>query len=152
MIAFLLALSACDSGEGGNANAACDGSGDRVLTARVDGEAFCAPVSNATSAFGQIFLTAPSADARQVISFGFPATVGTHDLQNVATYVPVVTGTVSYEASSGSVTVTEVSETRVRGTFAFMGAGRDLETGASVGGTRTVTDGEFDVVIDGVMP
>ena len=149
LLAAALAVTGCDSndsdGDGGD-TVNCDVSGDRVVTARVNGEAFCSPAAFASFLTDDdVTIRAPTPDAQQFLTLGFPAQEGIHNFSESVTggsYTPRSTGIVTYEATEGMMTVSEASKTRTRGTFAF------VATNPLDGTTVTITDGVFDVAID----
>lgn len=99
----------------------------------------------------QLTLTAVPARSTLGFSIGGPAAVGTYDAASTSTFVslslieglanswwvsPFATG------SSGTLTITTATATRVAGTFSFTAVAR---TQGTTPATRTVTNGTFDV-------
>jgi hypothetical protein len=87
----------------------------------------------------QIQLTVPGVAATGTFNFG-PGNLGVAQLVQVTTGTPAWTS--SLVGGAGSITVTTLTTTRAAGTFTFTAA---ASPGTSATGTRTVTNGTFDV-------
>ncbi len=127
-----------------------------TLRATVDGTPWESALATAgigsTAGFPpQLTLTAVSARSSLGFSISGPAAVGTYDAASTATFVslalidglanswwvsPFATG------SSGTLTITTATTTRVAGTFSFTAVAR---TQGITPATRTVTSGTFEV-------
>src|SRR5688572_30410307 len=118
------------------------------MTARVDGAAFTATTVAASFSNGILAISGVQVSPSQALTFGLAATApGTF---TVAATSPVngiyAVGNATWLASgnvgSGQVIVTTLSSTRAVGTFNFVLA-PNTPSGAT--GTRTITQGAFDV-------
>ena len=146
-----LAVSAACGGGGGDGDGGGGPGGQSNMTAQIDGNDFSA-LGNATRSAGGIYtitgLDAPSAISIQLYNIPGP---GTYALGMNATGFGG-TGIVSstnagwgtvLNGRAGSVTITTLTDTRIAGTFHF-----DAEpTNGTAAGTKEVTDGEFDMLM-----
>ena len=147
--AILCAAVASCGDDGGTNDDDDDDDGGNLLTASIDGVAFNASLavqgsytSNVLS-FGGV-----TANARGVfIAIPNITATGTFDLG--PTRQPVLTVNIGSQAwvttsvgGSGTVTVSSLSATRATGSFSFIAA---PATGSGAVGTKTVTNGVFDV-------
>ncbi|WP_290652196.1 hypothetical protein [Aquisalimonas sp.] len=146
-----------DPGEGPGVPATCEPGGEATLVAQVDGEEFCAvtvfpaeidlaPVN--AYAFGG--LEANGAHLGLIV----PLEVGEVELADPpfefigvgGWYVASPTAQESFLSHDiGQITVTDVSATRVAGTFEFVGVGYHQETAEPTGNEVTVISGVFGV-------
>ncbi len=159
-LCLTLVLAACDSGgDAGPEAIDCESRTGNSMTARVDGQALCTDLGMALlldaagprlSVLGLFATSSPGAS----ISFSVenPA-VGTFDLTDAlyASDDESVNYTVNDREGSGSVTITELTDTRVKGTFAFTGAGSDINLNPT-GDQAEVTDGTFDFAVATTTP
>lgn len=148
VLAFTFAA-ACGGGDGDDGPQGPNG--NENLTAEVDGEVFRG-MGNATRSAGGIY-TITAIDAPEAISiqlYNIPGT-GTYPLGMNATgfggtglFSTTGAGwSTPINGRSGSITITTLTDTRIAGTFHF---DADPITGSSTG-TKEVTDGEFDMLM-----
>jgi len=161
---FLLTIAGCDSGGSSsneaapNVTAACDSRTGNAMAATVDGDALCtdlgtALLSGATGTF-RLSVVGLFEDGASSISFNLDdPVVGTFDLTQADAEHDAMYGTADetgYHADrtegSGTVTITELSEERVTGTFEFTGVGYDINDDPT-GTQARVTDGAFDFAL-----
>lgn len=158
---FFLLLAGCDSGgsssNGGSPDvtADCDSRTGNAMAATVDGEALCtdlgtALLSGATGTF-RLSVVGLFENGASSISFNLDnPQVGTFDLTDAGAEHDAMYGTADetgYHADqtegSGTVTITNLSDERVQGTFEFTGVGYDINDDPT-GTEARVTDGAFD--------
>lgn len=167
LLPFLLALAACDSddsddGDGGGGGAIdCNASGTGILGANVGGEAYCAFTVSGSASSGTLFILGIGSFSGAVgaasLSLSTPAAEGTYTLGEgpagdllFAAFANTTAGLV-YEAGSergsGTIVVTDLTETTAQGTFSFVLEEFNENTDTYTGETLTVTDGEFDITL-----
>jgi len=148
-------LSGCDSSGSSVETADCASRTGNSMTATVNGDALCTDL-------GSALLVGVSGSRLSVLGFGTWGSVvfsvenprvGTFDLadpdaENDAMYgMPNETAYyVDRDEGSGSVTIVDLTDSRVRGTFAFTGVGYDVNLNPT-GDQAEVTDGTFDVAL-----
>jgi hypothetical protein len=164
-LCLTLLLSACDSGgDAGPEAIDCESRTGNSMTARVDGQALCTDLGTALlldvpgprlSVLGLFATSSPGAS----ISFSVenPA-VGTFDLADATAENDAMYGQedetayfVDRTEGSGTVTITDLTDTRVKGTFAFTGVGSDINLNPT-GDQVEVTDGTFDFAVATTTP
>ncbi len=131
-----------------------------TMTATVDGQAFSANLSQAQNTSGTLAISGntvsssgTTGNTKQITISGRIAATGTYQFGTastiagnpiIATYTDIsgtatgTTGTATYGANSGTLVITELSATKVKGTFNFSGS-------SSAGKTISVTNGVFDI-------
>lgn len=157
-----LVLAGCDSADSALESAACESRTGNSMAARVNGDAVCTDLGTA------LLLDVPGphlsvvglfANGRSSISFSVenPA-VGTFDLADATAENDAMYGQedetayfVDRTEGSGTVTITELTDTRVKGTFAFTGIGYDVNLDPT-GDQAEVTDGTFDFAVATTTP
>jgi len=157
-----LVLAGCDSADSALESAACESRTGNSMAARVNGDAVCTDLGTA------LLLDVPGprlsvvglfANGRSSISFSVenPA-VGTFDLADATAENDAMYGQedetayfVDRTEGSGTVTITELTDTRVKGTFAFTGIGYDVNLDPT-GDQAQVTDGTFDFTVAATTP
>ena len=163
---FLLALmgalvfAGCDSTSNEAPEISCDSRTGNSMTARVDGAPICTDMGTALlpnvdgpelSVVG-FFVDTPTSGASITINVDNPevATLtlseGFYSTEDESVYYVV---NAEFGEGSGTVTITELSDTRAVGTFAFTAIGIDAGsfTGSLNGEQVEVTDGTFDVAL-----
>jgi hypothetical protein len=141
-----LTVTACkkedDDDNGGN------NGGSGTMTLKADGADFSADLAvQAVNSNGVINVTGNDGNARQcsLILYGASGP-GTYDIgaanpQNLCTWTEGTGQLDSYVASfvigSGTVTITELTDTKIKGTFSFTGFNNNQES-------RTITEGQFE--------
>jgi len=155
-----MVLAGCDSTSNEAPEISCDSRTGNSMTARVDGEALCTDLGTAlllndgTAPFLSIVGLFATSTPGSSISFsvGNPD-VGTFDLADASAEHDAMYGQedetayfVDRTEGSGSVTITELTDTRVKGTFAFTGVGYDINDNPT-GDQAEVTDGTFDFAL-----
>ena len=164
LLLLLPAFAACDSSDsdgngnddGGGGSVDCNASGTGIVAANVDGEAFCAFTSSASDESGDVVLFAVgsySGSSGAGLSITAPGAEGTYTVSSsqsdvFASFAPTADGIVydtGSDGGSGTVVISDISETRVEGTFSFVMEGFDENTDMYTGETLSVTSGEFDV-------
>ena len=130
------------------ATARDDGAG--LLTARVDGAALSSSGPNFGAGYsaGFLLVLAKDSDGRRAIGIAIDVTgPGTYVIGGPENLdLGYVHDFDQWVGVSGSLTLTTLSSTEVRGTFAFVA---EPEPGGSATGTRTITDGVFRVPLGG---
>lgn len=160
LLVFLLLLG-CDSGGVSSTATDCDSRTGNSMSATVDGNAICtdlgsALLSGATGTF-RLSVVGLFEDGASSISFNLDdPIVGAFDLSQTNAEHDAMYGTAAetgYYADrvegSGTVTITDLSDERVKGTFEFAGIGYDIN-GDPTGTQARITDGAFDFAIDDV--
>jgi len=151
LLCLLPLLAACD---GGSPDSTCTTNGGSV-TATVDGRPFTATcITAARTDDGVGFVADDRSDItaglfpHRELSFDMPSTVGTYRLGGQASalayfsLVPPNSAPARFAADSGSVVIESVSGRRYRGRFTF-------RTGANTSNLHTVSQGLFDVTLQG---
>src|SRR5436190_20017876 len=144
-IAALVTATAC-GGSSSTAPTNTKTSGTKSMAARVDGTAWSATSVGGSVTGGLAILV--GTNVTQSVSISFVPTVGTQTMTPTGIVIGQVTiGNQTWQAtgtsgSSGSVTVTTATATRVVGTFSFTAP---LLAGGATASTRQVTAGTFDV-------
>ncbi|MBK6494210.1 MAG: hypothetical protein IPO52_12535 [Gemmatimonadetes bacterium] len=140
-----LLVTACGSDSGTNSG------DDNTMSATVAGTAWSGTLAvqgthggnvlavSGTNGTYQIQLTIPGVAATGTFNVG-PGNLGVAQLVQVTTGTPAWTS--SLVGGAGSITVTTLTATRAAGTFTFTAA---ASPGTSATGTRSVTNGSFDV-------
>lgn len=148
----VVALIGCDSNSP-ESSADCAGASGNVLTALVDGRLFCASsVTDAPIAPGYHQLAGTM--GREFLHVLIPLQEGTFALSEGTgiggSYLPDTEGSTTYLSTgeSGTIRIDELTNSRVKGTFAFVAQGVHQETTEPVGGRVHVTEGRFDMVVD----
>ena len=155
LIAATSTFAAC--GGGGEGPAGNNNTNTGTMSATVDGGAWSTNAANATANAGGIFtLTGvePASGIGVTMTLYHIGTTGTYPLGvgntvagGLASVVLSSTGwSTPLSGNAGTVTITAVSPTRITGTFSFT-APRVTGTGGSA--TRTVTQGQFDLPVNG---
>lgn len=151
-----LVLMGCDSGGGASAVADCDSRTGNSMSATVNGEALCTDLGAALLLMPgpRLSVVGLFEDGRSTISFNVngPA-VGTFDLTRADTDNDAMYGMenetayyVDRDEGNGSVTITQLNGTRVKGTFEFTGVGYDID-GNPTGDQAKVEKGTFDFAL-----
>jgi hypothetical protein len=165
LLLFLLALigtmvlAGCDSARNEATNLDCNSRTSNSMAARVNGKALCTDLGTALlldvpgprlSVVGLFATSSPGGS----ISFNVANPgVGTFDLTDPTADNDAMYGQedetayfVDRTEGSGSVTISELTDTRVKGTFAFTGVGYDINDNRT-GDEAEVTDGAFDFAL-----
>jgi hypothetical protein len=153
-MAASLALAGCGT-DSATEPAACQEAGGGMLTARIDGRAYCAvQVADAPIMAGYRQLAGVAADGR-VLHLIVPLSVGSHELRSGGgiggSYQPDANGPATYISTgeTGRITVASLEGGRARGTFDFVAAGFDKTTAEPLNRQVSVTEGTFDVALTG---
>jgi hypothetical protein len=151
-----LVLAGCDAGGSASETANCDSRTGNSMSATVNGNALCTDLGTALlSAPGpRLSVVGLFEDGRSTISFNVESpAVGTFDLTRADAANDAMYGVENETAyhvdrgeGSGSVTIAQLSDMRVRGTFEFTGIGYDTN-GDPTGDQANVTNGTFDVAL-----
>jgi hypothetical protein len=148
LAAGLALAAACGGDSTGPGN-----TGDAAVRARVDGANWASLAASAVRANGFVGIGANAANG-STMGLGFPDATGTYTMTTTvglnASYGILATGELwmavglgaQNAVGSGTVVVTELTAERVRGTFNFVAP---ASQGSGATGTRTVTEGTFDV-------
>jgi len=159
-----LVLTGCDSADSALESAACESRTGNSMAARVNGDAICTDLGTALlldvpgprlSVVGLFATSSPGGS----ISFSVANPgVGTFDLADANAEHDAMYGQedettyfVDRTEGSGTVTITELTDTRVKGTFAFTGVGYDVNLNPT-GDQVEVTDGTFDFAVAATTP
>jgi len=161
-VVCVLVLAGCDSADSVLESIDCESRTGNSMAARVNGQALCTDLGTALL----LDVTGPRlsvvglfANGRSSISFSVenPA-VGTFDLADATAENDAMYGQedetayfVDRTEGSGTVTITELTDTRVRVTFAFTGVGYDINLNPT-GDQAEVTDGTFDFAVATTTP
>jgi len=175
VVAGTLLLAACggggptDPGDDGSNNNGNNGNNNgnptTKLTATIDGQAWSAGASAATAAQfapltgGYLIIGTGSGAATGItLTLNFITKTGTYPLGvdgatvqgGFAGITGVGGGTwiTPFSGAAGTVTITAITTTRIAGTFAFDATG----SGGAATGTKSVTNGEFDVPLSKESP
>jgi len=158
MVAGAFIFAGCDTVNSELESLACESRTGNSMAARVNGEPICTDMGTALlltvdgprlSVVG-FFVDSPTSGASITISVENPAAgtltlseglYGTED-ESVDYVVDAAAG-----EGTGTVTITELSDTRVKGTFAFTAIGIDANSLNPNGEQVEVTDGTFDVAL-----
>jgi len=158
-----LVLAGCDSADSAvESRVGCESRTGNAMAARVNGQALCTDLGTA------LRLDAPGprlsvvglfANGRSSISFSVEnPDVGTFDLADATAENDAMYGQedetayfVDRTEGSGTVTISELTDTRVKGTFAFTGVGYDVNLDPT-GDQAEVTDGTFDFAVATTTP
>ncbi len=147
MAVISVSLTACKKDENDDDNGGSV-TGGGSMTLKYDGNDFSATLAvQAVNSNGVINVTGSDGNARQasLVLFGASGpgtyTIGAAFPQNLCTWTEGTNTTQTYTASfvigSGTVTVTELTDSKIKGTFEFTGVNTNQET-------RTITDGSFE--------
>ncbi|RYG16785.1 MAG: hypothetical protein EOO07_12505 [Chitinophagaceae bacterium] len=142
ILAFSFVVTSCSKNDDDDAAA-----GDGTLTAKVDGTNFNSTLAvQASQASGTLSIGGTGSDGQITImipAFTGPATYTVASGAAIATYslttAPFTGWSASGIAGSGTVTVTENSGGRVKGTFSFTA----VSSGAA--SSKTITEGKFNI-------
>jgi hypothetical protein len=132
-----------DSGPAGPGNNLSNGS----FTAEIDGADFDATAAAVIASGSLISIGAGDASGRTIGFAWFDAGEGTYAIASTSSTIGTHTlsgntWSASSAQGSGSIVVTTVTANRVAGSFSF---GLEADTASGATGTRTVTDGNFDL-------
>jgi hypothetical protein len=154
-----MVLVSCDSASTESMSPDCNSRTGNSMAARVNGKALCTDLGTALlldvpgprlSVVGLFATSSPGGS----ISFNVANPgVGTFDLTDPTADNDAMYGQedetayfVDRTEGSGSVTITELTNSRVKGTFAFTGVGYDINDNRT-GDEAEVTDGAFDFAL-----
>jgi Family of unknown function (DUF6252) len=142
--ALVLAFSGCDSNKEEEEQQRLP---NGFLTARVDGQLFTANASVFALNTGGVFgLSGVDASGRAIGLGGTSETgmktIGMGDPANASITEGAALWAANATIGSGTVTITELDAEHIAGTFSFVAP---ATPGTSATGTRTVTQGEFDI-------
>lgn len=152
-------LLGCDTGGSSpETSANCDSRTGNAMTATVNGDAICtdlgtAMLSDATGTpllsvigfFGNLSGTSGHSidlHVERASTGTFALLEGGYSTEDESVYFIV-----NDQEGSGSITITEMSDTRVKGTFDFTAIGIDASTGNPSGEQARVTNGAFDFAL-----
>ncbi len=155
-----LVLVGCDAGGSASEAANCDSRTGNSMSATVGGDALCTDLGTALlSAPGpRLSVVGLFEGGRSTISFNVESpAVGTFDLTRADADNDAMYGMedetayyVDPEEGSGSVTITQLSDTRVEGTFEFTGIGYDVN-GDPTGDQAKLENGTFDFALSNAL-
>lgn len=144
-IALILGVAAgCDSNEEEEQQQLPNG----FMSARVDGQPFTANISVFGISTSGVFGVSGADASGRVIGLGGLAQTGVQMIgmgepaNSTYTEGAGVLWAANATAGSGSITITEVDADHIAGTFSFVAPASQA---SSATGTRTITDGEFDI-------
>jgi hypothetical protein len=147
-VAALAVAAACGGGSSKATGPTTPGTGNRTMSARIDGATWTATNVAASGANGTLIVSgARGTDAAVSITASLIQGTGTQAMgRNSIALGAVTIGNTQWAAGnllgSGSVTLTLVTATRAVGTFAFTAPAVSASTFPA---TKTVTSGAFDV-------
>ena len=162
VVAGALILAGCDLAGSNAERITCESRTGNSMTARVDGEALCTDIGTALLlnvdgselSVGGFFVDTPTSGASITINVDNPevATLtlseGFYSTEDESVFYVV---DAAAGEGTGTVTLSELSDTRVTGTFAFTAIGIDVNSLNPNGEQVEVTDGTFDVALASEM-
>lgn len=148
MAVISVSLTACKKDESDDDDNGGSLNGGGSMTLKYDGNDFSATLAvQAVNENGVINVTGSDGNARQasLVLFGTSGpgtyTIGAAYPQNLCTWTEGTNATQTFTASfvigSGTVTITELTDSKIKGSFEFTAVNTNQET-------RTITDGSFE--------
>lgn len=151
-----LLLAGCDSNGSATNTADCDSRTGNAMSATVNDEAICTDLGTAllVTPGPRLSVVGLFENGRSTISFNLDSpAVGPFDLTQADVDNDAMYGLenetayyVDRDEGSGSVTITHLQDTRVKGTFEFTGIGYDVN-GDPTGEQAEVENGTFDLAL-----